>query len=306
MATSKGRSPLAACRCNRSARLQAVRCRAGRFDQARRRGRDRRSRSRAAGPSSATSTSWPTRGVRRAVMAARSVLSSTTSTRCGVTPAGIRCGRGRDGRPRHRPSLDHAGRRMANSLPRRSVAVGLDRAAVHLDQALDQRQADAQPALRPVQRRSTWVNRSKTRGSISGGMPMPVSRTRDDRVVALRARPISADLARRSVYLAALLSRLATTCASRVGSASHERAGSAAASTSARGCAPSISGRLVSTALATTVARSTGSVRSSILPRVIRDTSSRSSTSRTSAAPAGRSMSRRSSRSSDRRRPSAG
>ena len=42
----------------------------------------------------------------------------------------------------------------------------------------------------------------------------------------------------------------------------------------------SIRGRLVSTALATTAARSTGSVRRLILPRVMRETSSRSSTSR--------------------------
>ena len=43
----------------------------------------------------------------------------------------------------------------------------------------------------------------------------------------------------------------------------------------------SISGRLVSTALRRTAATSTGSLRSSILPRVMRETSSRSSTRRT-------------------------
>ena len=86
---------------------------------------------------------------------------------------------------------------------------------------------------------------------------------------------------RASVYLAALVSRLTRTCSSRVGSAS-SRSGPARSATLELGaCAPRSSGRTASTAPADDRRRGRcGSLRSWILPRVIRETSSRSSTSR--------------------------
>ena len=74
----------------------------------------------------------------------------------------------------------------------------------------------------PCDRSSAGVaceNISKSRGSTSAAMPMPVSRDGDHGLVA---RPLGAqpDAAPRSVYLAALFSRLANTWARRTGSAS--------------------------------------------------------------------------------------
>ena len=67
--------------------------------------------------------------------------------------------------------------------------------------------------------RSAWVNRSKTRGSSSGAIPMPVSRTRT--TASSPSRPASSSIRPPgSVYLAALFSRLARTCSSRAASAS--------------------------------------------------------------------------------------
>ena len=64
---------------------------------------------------------------------------------------------------------------------------------------------------------STWANISKTLGSISGAMPMPVSLTRKTTsppsgLASIVMCPPS------SLYFAALFSRLARTCSSRVGS----------------------------------------------------------------------------------------
>ena len=80
--------------------------------------------------------------------------------------------------------------------------------------------------------------------------------------------------------MAALLSRFEITCVSRTGSASSMR-GSGGTEIASWCPAASMSGRLVSTAPPTIVARLTSILRSSIFPLVIRDTSSRSSTSRT-------------------------
>ena len=66
-----------------------------------------------------------------------------------------------------------------------AFALRRDGAAVHLDQPPDECQADAQAALRAVSIRSTCVNMSKTRDSISAGMPIPLSRTGDDSPHAL-------------------------------------------------------------------------------------------------------------------------
>ena len=82
-----------------------------------------------------------------------------------------------------------------------------------------------------------------------------------------------------SVYLAALLSRLPITCASRTGSPATIRPLPGTFTVS--WCFfSSISGAETSTARATAVATSSGSRRRSILPMVARETSSRSSTSR--------------------------
>ena len=137
------------------------------------------------------------------------------------------------------------------------------------------------PSPRPPSERSSersaCANRSKTRASISRGMPTPVSRTRKatrcpSRATARRTCPPS------SVYLAALFSRLASTCAMRLGSAS-TNTGRSGMAIDRRWRWASISGRVVSTANATIVATSTGSRSSRTLPLLTRETSSRSSTS---------------------------
>ena len=75
------------------------------------------------------------------------------------------------------------------------------------------------PPCERSSRRSTCTNMSKTFVSISGAIPIPVSSTpmttsSPSRRASRQIRPPG------SVYLAALSSRLARTCSSRVGSAS--------------------------------------------------------------------------------------
>ena len=122
------------------------------------------------------------------------------------------------------------------------------------------------------------VNSSKMCGMDSDAMPMPVSRTT---ISARRscARAASTILPPSPVYFAALCSRLPTTCASRTGSPRTVSSGSPA-STSRCWLFCSSSGCTVSTAAASTSAIFTGSLTSTILPRAMRDTSSRSSTRR--------------------------
>ena len=67
--------------------------------------------------------------------------------------------------------------------------------------------------------RSTWVKSSKTWGSISRGIPMPVSLTATT-ISPSRRSAVSAIRPPSSVYFALLLSRFAKTWARRVGSAS--------------------------------------------------------------------------------------
>ena len=81
------------------------------------------------------------------------------------------------------------------------------------------------------------------------------------------------------VYFAALSRRLVTICSRRVGSASNRIGSSGREIVNACPCA-SISARLVSMAWATAVAKGTDDFRNSIRPLVMRDTSSRSSSSR--------------------------
>ena len=111
------------------------------------------------------------------------------------------------------------GRRTVNTLPWPApVAVHADRAAVQLDQALASApgRCRGRSARSPVPR--SCVNMSNTAGSDSGAMPMPLSLTSittssPSSAASSRMRPCG------SVYLAALVSRLATTCddAQRIG-----------------------------------------------------------------------------------------
>ena len=107
----------------------------------------------------------------------------------------------------------------------------------------------------------------------------------DDDLAVLRARAAMRDDGRPgAVYFAALVSRLENTCASRTGSASTQIG--AAGMVDARSTAPPPrpAGRHVSSACRSTPRSVSVSLRSSSLPRVMRETSSRSSTSRTICA----------------------
>ena len=128
--------------------------------------------------------------------------------------------------------------------------------------------------------RSSCVKGSNTVESAAAGMPIPLSRTRNTTSRPSRATCTSI-LPPGSVYFAALLIRLPRTCARRAKSPRTPTGSSGRRSVSAWRCASMI-GRLVSTAAPTTSAASSASSLRSILPRVIRDRSSRSSTRRVS------------------------
>ena len=125
-----------------------------------------------------------------------------------------------------------------------------------------------------------WTNMSNTQGSASAAMPIPVSRTRHQRCAVVAPRD-DADAPARVGVAHGIVEQVREHLrqAHRVGL--DQQRLPAAGRRSARGAAASISGRLVSTAAAITSARSTTPLRSSILPRVMRDTSIRSSTRRT-------------------------
>ena len=173
-----------------------------------------------------------------------------------------------------------AGRRISNSLPLPGPSL---RAVAVPPWSWTRLFTSASPRPRPPSFRSVlrWpcTKMSKMRGSRSGAIPTPLSLT------VTTTSPPSA-VARTatsppgSVYRAAFVSRLATTCASRTTSPSTR---SPPAGTSiVRRCRRCSSRSLaISTAFAIATAISTGSLRRTILPRVIFDTSSRSSTSRT-------------------------
>ena len=59
----------------------------------------------------------------------------------------------------------------------RTIAVGVDCAAVHFDQTFHECQPDSQAALARLATRSTCMKMSNIRGSISVGIPTPESRT---------------------------------------------------------------------------------------------------------------------------------
>ena len=101
------------------------------------------------GPSPASCTSWPACSRSWRSISRESSLSSMTRTRRDAfgllaAPRALHRPRGGDRREADRE---------AAALPG-AGAEGLDGAGVELDQPLDQRQADPQAALRPVERRS--------------------------------------------------------------------------------------------------------------------------------------------------------
>ena len=93
-------------------------------------------------------------------------------------------------------------------------AQGGDRAAVQVDQSLDQGQANAQPALRRSSVRFTWVNISKTSSSIWGEC-QALCPSRGLSLHGPALRPRSSIHPPSGVYLAALVRRLLITWASR-------------------------------------------------------------------------------------------
>ena len=232
---------------------------------------------RAAGPSKATRTLCPCRRSSLARLSAASTLSSTTRTAPTAGNAG--CVR------TTRPALAAAtatGRRTVNSLPRPGpVAGGLDRAAVHLDQPLHQRQPDAQAALRAVERAIDLREEVEHLGQhLRGNADAGVAHAEH------RLLPFP----RRGNPDRAALRRVLGGVVEQVGE--HLRQPGLVgvdAQRLARDMPPSswwlpasISGRLVSTALLHDCWPARGICSSRrILPRVMRDTSSRSSTSRT-------------------------
>ena len=73
-----------------------------------------------------------------------------------------------------------------NSLPRpEPVALGLDRAAVQLDQRLHQRETDAEAVARALERSVACANISNRRGKLIGGDPDAVVAHADHRLIAL-------------------------------------------------------------------------------------------------------------------------
>ncbi len=173
------------------------------------------------------------------------------------------------------------------------LAPRLDRTAVQLDQAADQGQAQAQAAAAAIEAAVGLRERARRCGAASRDRCR--SPCRAPASLTCRASGSAATLIvtvpPRSVNLIALPSRLSITCLIRVGSASIQ---AGASGSSAVSVSPDASAhRPWSTCDWRTIfARSTRSLRSVITPRVIRETSSRSSTRRTRCSIWRRMMSR--------------
>ena len=232
-------------------------------------------------PSCATRTSWP------------SARSSMREARREVARCRRRPGRGARGRRRPR----RAAARAVGARRARARAAGARRTRCPC------------PARRCAPRSCRRAARPAARASVRP-TPRPAVRALEravdlreharrslvehrgvdaDAVVAhARPRPRRPRAARRSamrppgsVYFAALLSRFENTCARRVASPS-TGSGSRGSATSSAWPRASMNGRAVSTRVCARTSRSsTRSCRSASLPVVMRDTSSRSSTSRT-------------------------
>jgi len=134
------------------------------------------------------------------------------------------------------------------------------------------------PPVRPASGVRTCVNISKIRSSASFGMPAPSSRT-STTTLASSTRAASSTRPPSAVNLLALVSRLHSTCATRSRSASSQGVGSGS-DTPRCWARPSNSGCVVSCAEATISASGVGARRNCSLPLVMRETSSRSSSSR--------------------------
>ena len=159
--------------------------------------------------------------------------------------AGRRPGRGIDGR---RPAA--GGRRTRCPRPaRRCEAATLPAVQLHQACGPGSGRCRARPALRSSER-SAWVNRSKTRGSSSGAMPMPVSRTRTTASSPSRSA-VERDPAARLGVLGGVVQQVGEDLLQPGGSAS-SGTGSSGSETVSSWPRASISGRAVSTARATT------------------------------------------------------
>ena len=173
-----------------------------------------------------------------------------------------------------------AGSRTTNSLPfpRRRCAPRPCRRAARRGCARSSGRGRARPARDRAPAAPARTGRRRA-AACSGAMPMPLSRTRSaiSALVAPGARPRSGRRSRCTWRRWSAGSRAPAPAAP----GRRRPPGSRGTSTARSCCRSSSSGLAISIALATTSASSTRSLRSSILPRAMRDTSSRSSTSRT-------------------------
>ncbi len=211
-----------------------------------------------------------------------SSLSSTTrmwSPALGLGAMGVRTGPVRRTGTFRRSSASR-GRRTMNSLPFPGPSL---RASTRPPCISARLRTSGSPSPRPPSERwrelSTWANGSKIVCSIGGERPTPVSRTR----TTASPSSVSTEIQRcppRGVYLMAFCMRLQTTCSSRTGSPITR---AVRASTVSSRSLPRASAVMPSSERhpSTTSRRSTGRRWRMILPRVTRETSSRSSTMRT-------------------------
>ena len=192
--------------------------------------------------------------------------------------------RGAGAARRRRAASARSGRRTVKRLPDRGPSLcAATRAAVQLDDAPDQREADAESAARALERRVDLREHLEDLVGCSGG---EADAAVDDRDLDARAVALDVELDRRrrlGEYFAALLSRFENTCESRVVIGVERRSRRPARARRARGRSASSSGIDASRSRrrAPRAASSARAARSS-LPRLMRATSSRSSISRTS------------------------
>jgi carbonic anhydrase len=208
-------------------------------------------------------------GIRSGVL---EVLGRGRAVRGGRLVVPRPCGSPRSDRLVHHPRQSHREGRAAAQ----ARAARLHAAAVQLDQALDHREPDAQAAAAAVERRVDLVEQLEQPAELVGSMPTPSSSTSISTVAAVvlertAMRPPS------GVYFAALPSRLPRICASRTGSAIVQTGSRGSSSDSAwpRAAQSPAAASAASRSAAATSTRSRASV---IVPRVMRLTSSRSST----------------------------
>ena len=220
------------------------------------------------------SNSWPIASSNQPIVSATSILSSTISTRsaCAGPSCGVACA--------DADAVSASGRRTVKVAPRPTPSLA---ATISPPCSSTRRRASARPMPSPLRAfsacGSTCVNMPNTRASISGARPTPLSATSTN-ALSPSARSRSASVPPCGVYLAALLSRLLMTCASRVASA-FTNSGASPDSNANLWRPASITGWLSSIACCAISRRSTSPRRNSILPRLMRETSIRSSINRT-------------------------